>query len=263
MASLAAAACSSPPALARPDAGGADGGVDWDGGTQAGLRASPVDRTSAWAAGFPTVVVASGTVDGTQLAALRSAAFLETWPALAPVAAVASVAPDGRSIGIVPVSPLAAGWHVFGVRSLPTGIEWGVESPFVALPDGSHGYRFRTDSYPIVWGIVVCDKGNGTVVSTGFSEAVLAATGAAVTVTNSSGAPAGCSLLQGPTPTQSQAAVDTLCTSLEGTLDVAVSSGFASPSGAPLRDFSGSPLAYHVVRSLLPPAGTGCGMFWP
>jgi hypothetical protein len=263
VATLAAAACSSPPALAGHDGGGADGSIDWDGGSAASLRASPVDRTSAWAAGFPTVVVASGVVDGTQLAALRSAAFIETWPALTPVAAVATVAPDGRSIGIVPVSPLAAGWHVFGVRSLPARVEWGGESPFLTLPDGSRGYRFRTDSYPIVWGIVVCDKANGTVVATGFSEPVLGALGAKVTVTNTSGAAAGCTLLQGPTPTQSQAGVDTLCTSLEGALEVTISSGFASPGGIPLRDLAGNPLAYQVVRSQLPPWDTGCGMFWP
>ena len=77
-------------------------------------------------------------------------------------------------IQIMPNEPLQDGWHVLSLDRLPEGFGEPMYPAHMRSDDGSLFTQFRADSWPMLWGVLLCEAHDGTKVILEMSEYVKA-----------------------------------------------------------------------------------------
>jgi hypothetical protein len=131
----------------------------------------------------PIQVIVSnwGSPVGTETLNRIAAAFqFVTWPEATQVATTTTIKDaSGASdqdqyahIYFAPANPLTDRWYAMSLTSLPQGVSWTGYRNLFQTGAGVQAARFRPDSFPVVSGVRVSDKGSTHLVDVVFSENV-------------------------------------------------------------------------------------------
>lgn len=162
------------------------------------------------------------------------------------------------SVQFHPNTQLAAEWHILRLAALPEGLDEPTFPSHIKFSDGSIGVRFRNDSFPMLWGVKFCEKGDRELLILEMTERVMADPGAPDLVMVRQGDRlVSCSIANDLGSAEGTGALVLSCGKLEHEEDIDVTladSAFVGLSGVPLQP----PFSHAVAPTSLVPWGEGC-----